>query len=284
MSLGNIFKARPNYKTIFNELLNKGAMLTNANEDKGRAKNFRMSDLGYCMRQNYYKYSVDGGKPREPDFFKKVNYGSLVHNLYQNYLAATGKLFGNWYCSLCGEIRGPSYLEGELSEFVCSATERPTRLKYSELTVINNKLRVAGHPDGFANLLGNKLSLIEIKTITPYARIAESSSNAKSEHLHQANGYLGLLQEDATVLDFDRDVLLKLLDTAAYLLIYVDKGSDKTVPYDFKYDPDMWAADKKRIAHFWECRKKKTPPAPEGGSYCKYCDFIKDCNVEKFGG
>lgn len=288
MALKSIVKKPVTPEKQFLDLIDRGAILANHDEDKRqkekRRKFFSGSNIGYCIRQLYYKKMKEEEKKEgEPGFLKKVNFGSKLHELYQDYLQHSGHLFGNWYCKYCQKITGPSYSPTDRCD--CERAPVGKLPKYSELSIIHPKLRVAGHPDGFVKI-DKKLVLIEIKTISPYRKIGDSIDNVKKyvpEHIRQANFYSGLLQDEATMFEEGtKDLFLSLFNSDYYLLVYSDKGSDETIPYRFNFNPTLFEDDKERVRKYWKALKEQTPPDAEPGmGGCKYCRFIDDCNALK---
>ena len=175
------------------ELFDAGTAEVNKREEQHRDKQmFHISSTGYCMKSVYLDRIH--GKDQDLSFLRKVNYGTKIHELYQKYLAASGKLFGMYYCKSCGVIRGPHY------GGVCEDCEKAGPMEYSEIHLINSKLKVSGHPDGFLNING-KIVLTEIKTITGYSKIAGGPQVVDvkvPEHKHQTNFYLHVLQHPST--------------------------------------------------------------------------------------
>ena len=287
MALMNISKKNVAPEKQFLEFLHAGLISANAPEKlrqkEKRRKFFSASGIGYCLRESYYKHIASGEEPDDPTFIKKVNLGSLTHELYQDYLQHSGRLFGNFYCRYCQKITGPSLPPKTPCE--CGRAPVGKLPKYSELSIIHPKLRVSGHPDGFIKI-DKRLHLIEIKTISPFYKIGDSINNVKKyvpQHIRQANFYSGICQEPDTIFEEGtKDLFLSLFDPSYYILCYADKGKDSTVPYQFNYDPEMFAEDKGRVKKFWEAVKSKTPPDAEpmmGG--CKYCKALDACNALK---
>lgn len=267
--------------------LNKGIEMLGDEDVERSTRLFHVSSIGYCLRQTFLKRK-QREKPTDLHFLRKVHLGNEVHKLVQKYLGVTGSLFGNWYCPLCKEVIGPCFHKRRLH--LCKATDLETFRKYSEITIVNNSIRASGHPDGFMQVRKNKVVMTEIKSISPYYKIGATPDNVDKfvpEHKHQANTYLGLLQEPKTLMlrnsKVDRDgkeLLLDMLDTSEYLLMYWDKGGDVITTYPFKFSKKMYEEDKKRIEYFWWCVKNKKVPKASPSKKCKYCVFLNSC---KFG-
>lgn len=249
-----------------------------AEKQKSKAKMFRVSSIGHCLRKVYYgmKHKVE----HPPDLMRKFNVGSAVHSMYQRYLMLTGRFLGNYYCAKCGMFSGPMYYTTGL----CANCQFGGYMRYEELTMINRKRRIAGSPDGFLKLRvgeNDKAFLVELKTITPYYKIAEKSNVTKfvPEHLHQANFYLGLVFDQQTYLDVgDIDILRQNLNPNKFFMIYHDKGDDKKHVHKFDFDKDMYSSDKARVRSFWNSWGKGHIPDKDVSSKCKYCDFLSECS------
>lgn len=257
------------------ELFDLGtAKFNKANDQHRSTQMFHVSSCGYCMRA--VAWDREHGKLQELSFLRKVNLGTGIHELYQEWLAHSGKLFGMYYCKNCKGIFGPQYAA------VCESCGGKKLMQYSEISLINQELKISGHPDGFVNLDG-KIKLIEVKSITGYAKIGDGPQRVDAyapEHKHQINLYLKLLQHPATMfIGVDKDVFLANLDFSEYVLMYHDKGSDKMVPYAFPYDDVMATTDLVRIKNYHECAAAKQIPAAEPQlRKCKYCNWVSKCS------
>lgn len=265
----------PSLTEGFKHLFEKGINAVNAREQKRDAKFFHISSIGYCLKSTYL--NAKNGKETGISFLKKVNFGTKLHELYQEYLASSGHFYGNWYCKRCKTILPAGFAPGE-----CGCGD-DARIEYSELQLLNSRYKVSGHPDGFLRLKKPKITLQEIKTISPYRKIAEGPQNVDKyvpEHKRQCNFYLHIAQDPSTCIpNVDVDLFLAMLDTKRYVLVYHDKGSDETVPYEFEADKALFEKDLARVAEYHKCVKEGREPAPEPSpQQCRYCDWINACN------
>ena len=148
---------------------------------------------------------------------------------------------------------------------------------------MNSKYKVSGHPDGFLQILKPKLTLLEIKTISGFRRIKDGPQNVDRfvpEHKRQVNFYLHIMQDKSTAIpNVDKDLLLAMLDSSRYLLVYLDKSTDETVPYEFAADTEQYEKDLARVALYHKCMKEGVePPAERSSTACKYCKYLNQCN------
>ena len=275
MAFKKVLEEKKSPETMATELFDLGTLSANKASAQHRDSNlFHVSSAGYCMRS--VAWDREHGKLQELSFLRKVNLGTSIHELYQEFLAHSGKLFGMYYCKECKGTFGPQYAS------TCEVCGGKKLMQYSEVHLINHELKISGHPDGFMNL-GGKIKLIEIKTITGYAKIGDGPERVDAyapEHKHQVNLYLKILQHPATMfLNADKAVFLANLDFSEYLMMYHDKGSDKMIPYAFRYDNDMATKDLARIKSYHECvAAKQTPPAEPMMRKCKFCNYVSQCS------
>ncbi len=111
--------------------------------------------------------------------------------------------------------------------------------------------------------------LIECKTLDPRANV----DLAKPEHIYQTQVQLGLMRE-----------LTKY--KPVYALISYTNASfmDEVTEFAVKFDPDVYAAAKKRATLIMTA-SKPTELRPEGwiagGKECGFCPFTKACGIER---
>lgn len=278
MGFSKVFNKKdvPTLDGGFKFLFEKGIAALNVRDQQKRDKKFfHISSIGYCLKAVYF--DAIHGKEQELGFLKKVNFGTSLHELYQKYLAMSGNLYGGWYCKRCKHKSAAGF-----SPEKCNCKEEPNQ-EYSEFHFMNSKYKVSGHPDGFLKIIKPKLTLIEIKTISPYYNIKEGPQQVDKyvpEHKRQCNFYLHVMQDASTFIEgVDKDLLLALLDVERYLLVYHDKGKDDTITYPFSADRELYERDLARVALYHKCVKEgKEPPAEPEMKKCKYCAHINKCN------
>lgn len=268
--------------SLIDEGVRKREQALDLKKPNTKQKLFRVSSIGYCMRKNYYAFKKKMVKP--VDFLRKCDVGSAVHEIYQDYLAHTGKFLGNYFCEKCQMLHGPGYY----TTGVCPNCGTGGSLKYTEFTLINRYRKIAGSPDGFVKVeIKNamKAILTEFKTITPFYKIEERTNVDKyvPEHIHQANFYLGLIFDPSTFLDVgDIDTFRDSVNPKNFFLIYHDKGTDKKIIHPYKFDKEMYLEDRDRVAKFWKHIEDNRLPEKEAGSKCRYCDFLTVCTKKSW--
>lgn len=103
---------------------------------------------------------------RKPEIYLRKNYkftlllsfmkGHKIHEGVQELLGNSGKLFGQWYCPKCGH----KFAGFKKSCWNCGNED----VVYSELSVIDDDLKIAGHTDGLIDFYGRKM-ILEVKSM-----------------------------------------------------------------------------------------------------------------------
>jgi hypothetical protein len=115
----------------------------------------------WCRRASYFLlkgHTKISDKPnlRLQSIFDE---GHAIHDKWQSWFYEMGNLHGKFKCLACESITwGTSPRE-------CEACGH-TKLKYAEVTLVEESLRIAGHTDGWIKGIGDDC-LIEIKSIGP---------------------------------------------------------------------------------------------------------------------
>jgi hypothetical protein len=86
--------------------------------------------------------------------------GHAIHAKWQGYLAEMGLLYGRWTCNSCGKT--DTNLTTTPSCPTCG--EHSRGYVYAEVPLVYEKLRIAGHTDGWVKGVGDDF-LIEIKSM-----------------------------------------------------------------------------------------------------------------------
>ena len=115
----------------------------------------------WCLRASYFllnghKKIQDKPNLRLQSIFDE---GHAIHAKWQNWFYEMNVLHGKFECVACGKITwgtSPDMCE------ICQHKE----LRYAEVTLVDDKLRIAGHTDGWIKGIGDDC-LIEIKSIGP---------------------------------------------------------------------------------------------------------------------
>lgn len=114
----------------------------------------------WCHR--YAAYLLLGGKNlrEKPNLRLQSIFdeGHAIHAKWQGYLAEMGVLYGRWECNECGAVSRILSTEGSC------VLGHNRGFKYAEVPLVYDKLRIAGHTDGWVKGIGDDF-LIEIKSM-----------------------------------------------------------------------------------------------------------------------
>jgi CRISPR/Cas system-associated exonuclease Cas4 (RecB family) len=257
-----------------------------------------MSLSDWCPRATYYRMS-GLPEPASKYSFAMENVfaqGNSVHDKWQTWLSETGKLWGDWKCSRCGEqiknslkpldnmtsCVGTSYVDLDagynLNE---SVTIFKHDWRYREVTLKSTSLHMSGHAD--AGLVDYNI-LVELKSISAGSfrysapKLFESNTYGVSgkkiadadgmwrdfhapltSHLKQGNLYLFMAKEMA--LPFDR-----------ISFVYEYKANNQAkefiVPYSFALIEPL--IEKAYTIKYALEEDYPIPQCPKGG--CKNCE------------
>jgi hypothetical protein len=151
-----------------------------------------ISHSNWCPRASYYRMA--GVQPEEglPSLHWRMQMvfdeGREIHHKWQKRIWDLGRLWGTFYCQQC------HYAWGALSPRECESCRAPQQfLRYHEIPLINQNLRMAGHADG-----GVEDSLVEIKSI------GLGTLRFEAPHLIEEHTYrLNLNGKNREFLDYD---------------------------------------------------------------------------------
>ena len=113
----------------------------------------------FCYKYSYYLMTGGESKKEKPNLRLQSIFdeGHAIHHKWQNWFHEMGNLYGRFECKHCHEsVTG-------ISPTVCEKCG-DTRMEYKEVTLVDDKLRIAGHTDGWIKGIGNDC-LIEIKSV-----------------------------------------------------------------------------------------------------------------------
>jgi len=133
----------------------------------------------WCKRASYFLlkgHTKVADKPglRLQSIFDEGHY---IHAKWQKYFQEMGNLHGKFKCDVCDHVTWGTSPES------CESCHAPaSKLVYDEVTLIDDKLRIAGHTDGWIKGIGND-TLIEIKSVSPGTIRAEAP-----QLMQEANG------------------------------------------------------------------------------------------------
>lgn len=113
----------------------------------------------FCYRYSYYLMTGGTPKKEKPNLRLQSIFdeGHAIHAKWQNWFQEMGVLYGKFECKHCGTV------VTEVSPQWCKNCE-DRRMEYKEVTLIDEKLRIAGHTDGWIKGIKEDC-LIEIKSI-----------------------------------------------------------------------------------------------------------------------
>ena len=134
-----------------------------------------MARADWCPRATYYRMSgrPDPGSTSSFVLENIFAEGNAIHSKWQRWLAATGKLWGDWRCQRCSEYVRNSTLPDEVAVGSCIGTSfvdlsgeleenYSHDWKYKEVTLASTTHKISGHADG--GLIGHDC-LIELKSV-----------------------------------------------------------------------------------------------------------------------
>lgn len=113
----------------------------------------------WCHRYSYHLLTGGEAKRDKPNLRLQniFDEGHYIHAKWQTRFQEMGILYGKFECKACMVVTtgiSPS----------CSQCGRTDVMEYKEVTLVDDKLRIAGHTDGWIKGLGDDC-LIEIKSI-----------------------------------------------------------------------------------------------------------------------
>ena len=134
-----------------------------------------MAKDDWCHKAEYYE--LLGAAPAPSKFKASMKQllvfdeGHRIHGRYQKWFGDMGKLYGLWYCAFCDNE--------EWGTGVCTGCFTPMR--YREVPLFYEPLRIAGHADGWLKDFGDDL-MLEIKSV------GEGTVRFEDPALHAACG------------------------------------------------------------------------------------------------
>lgn len=116
----------------------------------------------WCHRAAFHRLRLEAEAPgRDRTTFTRENIfeeGHRTHSKWQTWLTEMGRLAGEWHCLYCGETFWADYTPP-----ACECCTAPAScLRYDEVSLIADPVRVAGKADGYSP---SDAALIEIKTL-----------------------------------------------------------------------------------------------------------------------
>jgi hypothetical protein len=187
----------------------------------------------WCPRSTYFRMQGVEDRQSKPSMTLESIFaeGHAIHDKWQNWLSDTGKMWGDWRCTRCGEYISNSTKPGMYDSGGCTGVtkvnfseplpailiEYPHEWKYKEVTLRTEEPPVSGHADGaltehnilieiksmsLGGLRYDAPKLIEAATyevqdrkITDVERVWKDFHHPLSSHLRQANLYLWMCEQ-----------------------------------------------------------------------------------------
>lgn len=273
------------------EALDRGVALLNEDRVHERSGYFNVSDLGYCLRQIYFRHTEP--EAFEPRLLKIFASGVDGGQRAVAFLRRAGVLFGASVCPTCGTL----YCNMTPPD-TCGCGTTPL---YSEVGIRNHKARISGKVDLFVQ--HDNVILVEVKQASTYYRLEKKQNIIDKLHrnVEQANMYVGMIRAHLRAVDkkktspyfffeslhgevIDGYALGKKMDTSKFILLYEDKNSCQHYPHEFSYDHELYKSGMRRIKEFFKyLDASELPPKEPDGKNCKYCDYVKECNKVSHG-
>ena len=115
----------------------------------------------WCRRASYFLLKGHTKIQTKPSLRLQSIFdeGHAIHAKWQNWFYEMGVLHGNFKCQVCGEVNWGT------SPKLCGVCGNSS-LVYTEVSLVDDALRIAGHTDGWIKGIGEDC-LIEIKSIGP---------------------------------------------------------------------------------------------------------------------
>lgn len=210
-----------------------------------------MARSEWCPRATYYRMS-GLPEPTGRNSFTLENVfaeGNAIHSKWQSWLAETGKLWGDWRCSRCGEMVKNSlrpddikfgscvgvqwvnlnevstigFTQGQRIGEIPVATQFEHDWKYKEVTLRSTSLPISGHADG---ALIEHDCLIELKSVG-VGTLKFEAPNLTEDHTHDVSGKK-ILDTEGMWKDLHRPLLSHVKQGNIYLWMAKEMG----LPFD----------------------------------------------------
>lgn len=167
-----------------------------------RAEKLRVSGFPYCgLRHAYLKLTNYVEPPSDAMMSYYTGVGTAAHSVFQRWLAASGKVYGAWYCKPCRrKVRfGCTHL--------CSKCG--SEMEYVEFTVTAFD-HVSGHLDGVFKDKNGEFWVIDYKTSSTFVIDSQRRNPTLPyvKNLHQIRTYVPLIEKQ-----FD-------IKVAGWILVY----------------------------------------------------------------
>lgn len=124
----------------------------------------------WCKRASYFLLSGHTKIAEKPNLRLQSIFdeGHAIHAKWQRWFQEMGVLYGRFTCTSC------LFSMFDIGVITCPQCQKDT-VEYREVTLVDEKLRIAGHTDGWVKGIGDDC-LIEIKSVGPGTIRAENPS------------------------------------------------------------------------------------------------------------
>ena len=270
--------------------LDEGVILLDKERTHVPSGFFNVSDLGYCMRQVYYRHTAKNDFP--VNLLKKFGAGIDAGQRVVKFLQRAGILYGSYVCRSCAAHNTNCEIPT-----TCGCDQGHGGIVYSELSIRNTKRKISGKVDLFVKK--DKVWLAEVKSASTYYKLMDKKSVAAKlgHNIQQTNMYMGMIRSHLRTIDKGRKTpflftdtetgalingttLGRGMNTESFLMIYEDKNSSEHYVHEFGYDHGMYLKDLEHVESFYKYleAKKRPPRRLEDLKNCKYCDYVALCN------
>ena len=230
----------------------------------------------WCKRASYFLLSGHTKIAEKPGLRLQSIFdeGHAIHAKWQRWFQEMGVLYGRFTCTSC------LFSFFDIGVITCPQCEKDT-VEYREVTLVDDKLRIAGHTDGWIKGIGDDC-LIEIKSVGPGTIRAENPSLMSEadgdfmkawsnirrpfpSHIKQGQVYLELMQRIGH-------------DVNEIVFLYELKADQSYKEFTIKRDYEL-------VRHVFEGAKfvvesveDKVAPrcSNNAGGTCKQCDPYKE--------
>lgn len=146
-----------------------------------------MARSEWCPRSTYYRMSGMPDPSSEISFSldNVFQEGNRIHSKWQNWLAQTGLLWGDWFCDDCGTRVNNSSKPSDSKGYYVSGMENSFHnWQYKEVTLKSVSHKISGHADG---ALTKHNVLLEIKSMG-IGTFRFEAPTLFAEHTYEING------------------------------------------------------------------------------------------------
>ena len=229
----------------------------------------------WCRRASYFLLKGHTKIQQRPNLRLQSIFdeGHAIHDKWQTWFYEMGVLHGKFECLTCGKMNWGT------SPDICEMCQS-RNLKYKEVSLIDEELRIAGHTDGWIKGIGDDC-LIEIKSIGPGTIRSESP-----ELFEPGADFLSAWK------NVRRPFRSHLLQGQMYLELMRRMGHDVNeivFIYELKADQDYKEftvrADYELVKHIFDNARKVVNSVAEGiappcnnnvGGTCPQCEGYKE--------